>query len=191
LRPDADYELWFQDEAEFHLHPYLTAMWMLRGHQKRVPAPGRNRKVAVFGAWGYGHGLFRYHTQPRKNAWGVRLLVRQLVQRARRTGRRILLVMDQGNPHHAKALLNDLHLVTEHVRVFWLPHYSPELNLIGRLWKHLKRSRLATVLFRRVPQFLGHVAAVLTDFALHPDLTLSIVARQGHERIRKKKLVAA
>jgi hypothetical protein len=166
-------------------------MWMPRGHQKRVPAPGRNRKVAVFGAWGYGHGLFRYHTQPRKNAWGVRMLLRPLVQRARRTGRRILLVMDQGAPHHAKVLQNDLQLVKEHVRVFWLPHYSPELNLIERLWRHLKRSRLANVLFRTFPQFLRHVAALLADFALHPDFTLSIVACHRHERIRKKKLVAA
>jgi hypothetical protein len=191
LRLDADYELWFQDEAEFHLHPYLTAAWMRRGHQQRVPAPGRNRKIAVFGAWCYGRGLFRHHTQPRKNAWGVRMLLRQLVQRARQTGRRIMLVMDQGNPHHAKVLHNDLQLVKEHVRVFWLPHYCPELNLIERLWKHLKRSRLANVLFRTFAQFLGHVAAFLADFALHPDITLSIVAPQCHNRIRKKKLVAA
>jgi len=158
LRPDANYELWFQDEAEFHLHPYLTAMWMPRGRQRRVPTPGKNRKVTVFGAWCYGRGLFRQHTQPCKNAWGVRQLVQHLVQRARQTGRRILLVMDQGCPHHAKALKNDLQLAKEHMQVFWLPHYSPELNLIERLWRHLKRSRLANVLFRTFPQFLGHAA---------------------------------
>lgn len=164
---------------------------MPRGRQQRVPAPGRNRKVTVFGAWGYGRGLFRQYTQPRKTAWGVRMLLRLLVQRARRTGRRIILVMDQGNPHHAKALHNDLQLVKEHVQVFWLPHYCPELNLIERLWKHLKRSRMANVLFRTFKQFLRHVAAILADFALHPDITLSIVARRGHDRIRRKKLVAA
>ena len=164
---------------------------MRRGRQKRVPAPGQNRKVAVFGAWCYGRGLFRHYTQPRKNAWGVRRLLRQLVQRARQTGRRILLVMDQGNPHHAKALKNDLQLVKEQVRVFWLPHYSPELNLIERLWRHLKRSRMANVLFRTFKQFLQHVAAVLADFAQHPDITLSIVAPLSHDRIRKNKLVAA
>lgn len=166
-------------------------MWMPRGRQQRVRAPGKNRKVTVFGAWAYGRGLFRHHTQPRKNAWGVRQLVHHLVQRVRQTGRRIILVMDQGNPHHAKALHNDLHLVKEHVRVFWLPHYSPELNLIERLWRHLKRSRLANILFRTFPQFLRHVAAVLADFALHPDITLSIVAPYGRQPIRKKNREAA
>jgi transposase len=31
--------------------------------------------------------------------------------------------------------------------VFWLPPYSPSLNLIERLWGHLKRTILANVLF--------------------------------------------
>ena len=50
--------------------------------------------------------------------------------------------MDQGNPHHAKALHHDLQLVKDRVEVFWLPHYCPELNLIERLWKFVKKTVL-------------------------------------------------
>ena len=31
---------------------------MLRGRQTKVPTPGKNRKVAAFGAFCYGRGLF-------------------------------------------------------------------------------------------------------------------------------------
>jgi len=147
---------------------------MPRGRQQRIRSPGVNRKQTVFGAFCYGRGLFCYHVQPRKIAWGVQILLQKLVRRARRTGRRIVVVMDQGTPHHAKTLTRYLEDVKEHLEVFWLPHYSPELNLIERLWKHLKSSRMANVLLPSFRAFTRHINAALTHFALHPDFTLSV-----------------
>jgi hypothetical protein len=147
---------------------------MPRGRQKRVRSPGVNRKQTVFGAFCYGRGLFFYHVQPRKTAWGVQILLQKLVRRARHTGRRVVVVMDQGTPHHAQALARYLEDVKEHLEALWLPHYSPELNLIERLWKHLKSSRMANVLFPSFAAFTRHINAVLAHFALRPDFTLSL-----------------
>lgn len=163
---------------------------MRRGRQKRVRSPGVNRKQTVFGAFCYGRGLFFYHVQSRKTAWGVQLLLQKLVHRARRTGRRIIAVMDQGSPHHAEALTRHLEDVQEHLEVFWLPHYSPELNLIERLWKHLKASRMANVLFPSSRAFTTHIHAVLSHFALHPDFVLSVAA-PTHQTTTRKNLLAA
>ena len=163
---------------------------MPKGRQKRIGAPGVNRKQTVFGAFCYGRGLFVYHVQPRKTAWGVQALLQKLVRRARRTGRPIVLVMDQGSPHHAKALARYLEDVKEHLEAFWLPHYSPELNLIERLWKHLKASRMANVLFPSLGAFTRHLSTALTHFAHHPDFTLSIATSTHHTMKRKNILVA-
>jgi putative transposase len=38
------------------------------------------------------------------------------------------------------------------VEIYWLPPYSPSLNLIERLWGHLKRTVLANVLFQDMEQ---------------------------------------
>jgi hypothetical protein len=162
---------------------------MPRGQQMRVRSPGRNRKMTAFGAWRYGHGSLLYHTQPRKTAWGFRILLQKLVRRARRTGRRIILVMDQGNPHHAKAIHHDLQVVKEHVEVFWLPHYSPELNLIEILWRHLKRSRMANMLFRSFRRFATHLDELLSDFAMQPDLTLRLITPNCRMANRKNLLL--
>jgi len=148
---------------------------MPRGRQLRVRSPGKNQKTTVFGAWCYGRGLFLHHTQPRKTAWGWRMLLQKLVSRARRTGRKIILVMDSGNPHHAKVVRDDLQNVRAHVMAFWLPHYSPELNLIEILWRHLKRAKMANVLFSSHQQFTGYLIAALEDFAHRPDLTLKLL----------------
>lgn len=158
---------------------------MKKGHQKEVRTPGKNKKVAVFGAWCYGQGIFLHHTQPKKSAWGVRYLVQRLLGRVRRTGKRIVLVMDQGSPNHAKGLHRDLAMAAPAIAVFWLPHYCWELNLIERLWKHLKGSRMANVLFASFRQFQRHLQEVLQDFVDHPDLTLAVVHRKPPPIIRK------
>lgn len=162
---------------------------MRRGRQQRVRSPGVNRKQTVFGAFCYGRGLFVHHGQPRKTAWGVQLLLQKLVRRARRTHRRIVVVMDQGAPHHAEALARYLEDVKDHLAVFWLPHYSPELNLIERLWKHLKASRMANVLFASFGAFTRHLGTVLTDFASHPDFVVSVTAPTRQTATRKNILV--
>jgi len=151
-----------------------------------VRTPGKNRKLAVFGALCYGCGVFLHHTQPRATAWGMRCLVQRLLTRARRTGRRMIVVLDQGNPNHAKSLQRDLELATPHLEAFWLPHYCWNLNLIERLWKHIKASRVADVLFGSFRQFTSHLERTLTDFANHPDLTLSITTNSRRKNIRRK-----
>jgi transposase len=151
---------------------------MRSGHQREIRTPGKNKKVAVFGAWCYATGRFLHHTQPTKTAWGSRVLIQRLLARSRRTGRQIVLVLDQGSPHHAKFLHRDLELAQPYLQTFWLPHYCWELDLIERLWKHLKGSRMANVLFASFRQFQRHLQAALKDFAQHPDLTLSIVNRK-------------
>ena len=72
-----------------------------------------------------------------------------------------------------------------HIEVFWLPNYCWNLNLIERLWKHIKGSRVANVLFASYHKFVEHVEAALDDFAKHPDLTLSVVARKSQHDIHK------
>ena len=151
----------------------------------KVPAPGRDRKVAAFGAVCYGRGLFVHHTQPRVTAWGMRRVVQRLLRRARQTGRRVVLVLDRGTPNHAEALHRDLETAAPHVEVVWLLSYCWNLNLIERLWKHIKASRVANVLFPSFRRFVRHVEEVLEDFARHPDLTLSAVGMMARRNIRR------
>src|SRR4051812_50126879 len=76
---------------------------MRRGRQTKVPTPGKNKKVAAFGAVCYGRDLFVHHTQPTVNAAGMRRIVRRLLRRARRAGRKGVLVVGKGNPNHPPA----------------------------------------------------------------------------------------
>jgi transposase len=56
-------------------------------------------------------------------------------------------VCDNGRFHTTKAVQEFLAAHQEQLEVYWLPPYCPSLNLIARLWGHLKRTVLANVLY--------------------------------------------
>jgi len=62
-------------------------------------------------------------------------------------GRKIRLVCDNGRFHHTRAVGEWLASHADQLTIYWLPPYCPSLNLIERLWGHLKRTVLANVLF--------------------------------------------
>ena len=43
----------------------------------------------------------------------------------------------------------------DQIEIYWLPPYCPSLNLIERLWGHLKRTVLANVLFQTIDDLVA------------------------------------
>jgi len=145
VRDDADFALIFQDEMEIHRHPALTRMWALVGQQPEVPAPGKNEKKVVYGGVDYSTGRLTYMLADTKcGASFLAFLVTLLVVYA---GKKIRLVCDNGRFHTTKAVQAFLEQHRDQIEVYWLPPYCPSLNLIERLWGHLKRTVLANVLY--------------------------------------------
>jgi putative transposase len=70
-------------------------------------------------------------------------------------GWKIRLVCDNARFHNTKAVRVFLAEHADRLSIFWLPPYSPSLNLIERLWGHLKRTILANVLFRTIDDLVA------------------------------------
>lgn len=145
---------------EIHRHPALTRMWAPVGEQPQIPAPGKNEKKVVYGGVDYATGRTTYTVADSKSGQNFLQFLVALI--AAYAGRKIRLVCDNGRFHHTKAVQEWLHAHRRQITVFWLPPYCPSLNLIERLWGHLKRTVLANVLFRTLDDL---VAAFRTGVA--------------------------
>ena len=135
----------FQDEMEIHRHPTLTRMWAPVGRQPEVPAPGKNEKKVVYGGVDYKTGQLTYTLAGTK--CGASFLVFLAALLLAYSGKKIRLVCDNGRFHTTKAVQAFLKKHREQIEVYWLPPYCPSLNLIERLWGHLKRTVIANVLY--------------------------------------------
>jgi hypothetical protein len=123
--PEVDFELWYADGTRFDLLPVTRSMWRPRGHRLWLPTPGKNLKVGICGAIRFPTGEFLFTHREKSVTTDLFLpLLEQLVRRAKRTGRRIVLVIDNGSPFTSKRSLAALEAAWPYVRPFWLPKYT-------------------------------------------------------------------
>jgi hypothetical protein len=134
--PNADVELWCEDEARLGLIPIVRRVWALRG--ERPVALGRRRYQ-----WLYVYGFVRPTTGevywlllPTVNTTAFQIAIDHF---ARSIGvgpdKHVLLVVDGAGWHVA----GDLRW-PQGLRFVFLPPYSPELQPAERLWPLLYES---------------------------------------------------
>jgi transposase len=86
---------------------------------------------------------------------------------------KIVLVMDNASYHRSKMVRAALSLFEPRVRVFWLPKYCPQLNLIERFWRHLKDLACANKLDLSIDSLADRVRTIL-DFQNSSDHVLKM-----------------
>lgn len=137
--------LLYGDEADIHLNPHLTRAWFLKGAPREVPAAGTNQRRSLLGAFDPVRRRLFVHAVAEKSAESFVAFLTALLRAYR--GRHIYLVLDNGPIHGARLVREFLAKHRQHLTILWLPKYSPNLNLIERLWGHLKRKALSNLFF--------------------------------------------
>ena len=169
LRPGANFELWYGDGVRFDLLPVTTHAYRLRGQPLRIETPGKNHRVGVCGAFRYPDGPFLFTCRLWKNPITEHTvgLLHLLTARARRTGKKIILVLDNGSTYTSKRSVEEMDRLREWIHVFWLPTYTSEqLNLIENVWTHLKRTYFSRMLTRGPNEFPMAVIQLLNRLAI-------------------------
>ena len=134
---DKEDSLLFYDEAGVSLEPTLRSQWALKGHQPQLPTESRRKRVNL-GGW----------INPIENTVAVRktekgnsenfLRVLTEIESQYRDKRRIIVVLDNARWHKSNLVKECL---KKHFQIiFWfLPRYSPELNIQEIQWRYLRQ----------------------------------------------------
>ena len=102
----------------------------------RVPAAGEDRKFTVYGGLEYASGRVVWRTEQAKNGAAFLRFLDQLA--AAFPEGQVIVVLDNVGYHNSHEVRRWWVAHNDRVRPLWLPAYSPELNLIERVWRHLK-----------------------------------------------------
>ncbi len=136
--PEA-WELHHQDETHVETNPYLCKVWHRIGRQPTLPAAGTNRRLTVFGSKEvFGRGRVEVVCAGQGSACFL-LYLAALEARWRATGRKVILVLDNGPAHRSRVSQAALAERAGWLEVVPLARYSPELNEKEREWRVLKR----------------------------------------------------
>jgi transposase len=129
--------LFFVDAAHFVMGSFLCAVWCWVRLMIRAGA-GRKR-YSVLGAWNAAtNALVSVTTDATVNAETMCALLRKIAALGLKGP--VRLVLDNARYQHCK-LVEDL-AKSLNIELLFLPSYSPNLNLIERLWKFIKKKAL-------------------------------------------------
>ena len=129
--------LFFVDAAHFVLRPFLCSLWCFARVFIKAPA-GRQRFNVLGGINAITQKLEYYVNETYINAESVAEFMRNL--RKKYPIIPIYLVMDNARYQKCKLVMN---LALElNIKLVFLPSYSPNLNIIERLWKFIRKKVL-------------------------------------------------
>ncbi|MCS7249282.1 MAG: transposase, partial [Anaerolineales bacterium] len=115
------------DETVLSLPPPLRACWMKRGQQKRIPTPGIQQRLHLFGAYRFEKDTLVWKAARRKNSQALIEFLEPLFVECHPSGH-FILTLDKASIHQSDASLAALSLFEHRVSVIWLPAYCSELN---------------------------------------------------------------
>ena len=107
--------------------------------------------------------------------------LRRLLRLTRKSGKKVILIAD-GHPVHKSRLVDRwLAKHSSHIRIFWLPPYSPELNPDELLNQDVKTNALGRVRPADLREMMGHVRSYLR-ITQHQPQAVKNYFREEHVR---------
>lgn len=165
-RASSDEPVLYSDEVDIHLNPKLGRDWMLRGMQRRVVTPGKNKKFYLAGALDVRTGRLHTTGAERKNASLFCQLLWLLARRYRRA-RRIHLIVDNYGIHSAVLTKATLTALGDRVVLHFLPPYCPDSNRIERVWQDLHANVTRNHRCKTMNLLLTHCRRYLDAYRWH------------------------
>ena len=182
--------LLYEDEVDLNLLPGVMSCWTKCGTQKKVRTPGQNVKRYGFGAVDYVTGHIVFQTSEHKDSASFCRLVQDIMHqydndksgndksgndKSGNDKRRIVLVLDNYIIHSSKITQKGLVPYQDRLSTFFLPTYSPQLNCIELLWRHLRRIVTHNHLFANIQALLDAVGIFIDSMNRRPQQVLSVV----------------
>lgn len=129
----------YADETAFSLQPNVPYGWIRKGEQRGIKS-GKGGNLNVFGLMNILGELTSYQTTKSVNSQTV---IEWLDDFASSLKRLTVVVIDNA-PWHVSKVVEDKIEEWEELGlfIFYLPPYSPHLNLIETLWRKMKHTWL-------------------------------------------------
>jgi transposase len=145
-------QVYFVDAAHFVFAPFLGCLWCVA--RLFVRAPSGRKRYNVLGAFdAVTHRLIRVTNQGYINAESVCTLLRSVAEAT--VGLPITLVLD--NARYQKCALVQGLAESVGIELLYLPSYSPNLNLIERLWRFVRKQSLDSTYYEDFGKFTAAI----------------------------------
>jgi transposase len=177
--------VYFVDAAHFVLAPFLGFLWSFTRLFIKAPA-GRNRFNVLGALNAITHEIITVTNHTYINAASVCELLHKIA--ACHVDGAITLILD--NAKYQKCLIVTELALTLNIDLLYLPPYSPNLNLIERLWRFVKKEALYCKYYEDFTKFKSAISKCLDDTRTEYKDEMRSLFTLKFQRIRKSQIIA-
>jgi transposase len=149
---DEEKQIYFLDGSGFDHNVKIGYGWIEKGKEKLIKTNTGREKINVNGAYNpVNQEVVCIEHEENVNQQSNMKLVDKIIEKSftdlwLRRKRKLFLVMDNAKYNHGKLFLEHLEQISKEkgikIEIIYLPPYSPNLNLIERLWRYAKNEIL-------------------------------------------------
>lgn len=151
-------ELLFMDAAHFVLGVFLSTIWSVK--RVFIKSPAGRQRMNVLGALNIRSlNISTFTNNEYIDAISIAVFLKQL--REEYLDKSLFIVLDNARYQHCKYIKS---LAEENnITLVFLPPYSPNLNLIERVWKLVKKKALNSIYYDSFEKFTSAISKCLAD----------------------------
>ena len=178
--------VYFVDAAHFVLQPFLGFLWCVARIFIRAPS-GRQRLNVLGALEAVSHRLITVCNETYITAVSVCELLRLIAAEA--AGRPVTIILDNARYQHCAMVESLAHELQ--IELAFLPSYSPNLNLIERLWKFVKKACLYSEYYANFAAFKSAILQCLAQTQHRHKADLNTLLTLNFQTFEKAQSMAA
>ncbi|SOD97788.1 transposase [Spirosoma fluviale] len=152
--------------------------WQKKGHRLGLPARIATKRINLLGLLSLDNQLTVYHSEKALTGAFVVDCLADFVTKAH--AKPVVIVLDNGPIHRCQAVYGQQSGWEEKdVYLFFLPAYSPHLNLIELVWKSLKYRWLKKADYKSWAYLKKAIFAIIRGFGQEYKIDFSEVANRN------------
>lgn len=169
--------IYFMDAVHPQHNTVAGYGWIKRGVEKEIKSNTGRQRLNINGAIDVQTMMAVTRTDETINAQSTLELFKQLeAQHPEATA--IHVICDNARYYHCHLVAQ--FLVGSKVKLMFLPPYSPNLNLIERLWKYFRKTVLHNRYYEKFQQFKDACEGFFSNLGSHTDALRSLLVENFH-----------
>ena len=156
-------DLFYGDGSGFSLIPYIPYAWQETGTTIEVPS-FKGRTLNLFGIWDAKKNLNLYSVEGSLTSDVVISYIDDFVKKIKK---KTVLVLDNASIHKSKFFQEKTKYWQEKgLEIFYLPAYSPHLNLIEILWRFMKYEWIEFSAYENFTNLVEYIEKIALNFGV-------------------------
>lgn len=163
------------------VHPQHNTMpshgWIKKGEDKVIKTNSARKRININGALNSETLEVITHTDETINAQSTIELFKAIEAR-HPSSKNIYITLD--NAQYYRSKLVKAYLETSKIKLLFLPSYAPNLNLIERLWKYMKKELMRNKYYEKFSDFKNAFSQFFENIHQHNDKLSTLLTMKFH-----------